>query len=75
VDASAPPAERPLGEEAGGGVGLTAPGEALDVQHPDAWPYDGGVRAGRSATQLAFVPYHAWGNRGPSTMRVWTPVK
>jgi DUF1680 family protein len=74
VDTSAPPAERPLGEEAGGGVGLTAVGVELDVQHADAWPYDGGGRAERTTTRLAFVPYHAWGNRGPSTMRVWTPV-
>ena len=74
VDTSAPPVERPLGEEAGGGVGLTAPGEALDVHHAGAWPYDGGGRAERTPARLAFVPYHAWGNRGPSTMRVWTPV-
>ena len=24
--------------------------------------------------EVAMVPYHAWGNRGPSTMRVWLPV-
>ena len=74
VDTSAPPAERTLDEEAGGGVGLTAAGVELDVQHAGAWPYDGGGRAERTTTRLAFVPYHAWGNRGPSTMRVWTPM-
>jgi len=24
--------------------------------------------------EVALVPYHSWGNRGPSTMRVWLPV-
>ncbi|WP_090945594.1 hypothetical protein [Nonomuraea jiangxiensis] len=24
--------------------------------------------------KLTFVPYHLWGNRGPSTRRVWTPA-
>ena len=24
-------------------------------------------------TDLTFIPYHAWGNRGLSTMRVWVP--
>jgi DUF1680 family protein len=23
---------------------------------------------------IPLVPYHAWANRGPSTMRVWLPV-
>ena len=76
VDTSAPPAERPLAEDAGGGVGLEAPGEWLsDVRHAGVWPYDGGPVTERDTTRLALVPYHAWGNRGPSTMRVWVPVK
>jgi DUF1680 family protein len=37
---------------------MTAPGEFLFVSE--------------DAT-LQFSPYHSWGNRGPSTMRVWTP--
>ena len=24
-------------------------------------------------TPLTFIPYHAWGNRGLATMRVWVP--
>ena len=27
-----------------------------------------------SATRLNFIPYHAWGNRGLATMRVWVPT-
>ena len=26
-------------------------------------------------TDLTFIPYHAWGNRGLSTMRVWVPER
>ena len=41
-----------------------------------AWPYryDEPVPAPASRTRLTpLVPYHRWGNRGPSTMRVWIP--
>ncbi|GAA4417253.1 glycoside hydrolase family 127 protein [Georgenia halophila] len=41
------------------------------------WPYQDHRPATepRSDTRLApLVPYHAWANRGPSTMRVWMPV-
>ena len=27
-----------------------------------------------TAQPLIFIPYHLWGNRGPTTMRVWLPV-
>jgi uncharacterized protein len=33
----------------------------------------GGRRFEGAAAQLTFIPYHAWGNRGLSTMRVWVP--
>jgi uncharacterized protein len=32
-----------------------------------------GVRFDGGAARLTFIPYHAWGNRGLSTMRVWVP--
>jgi DUF1680 family protein len=46
-----------------------------------AWPYegvDGGDAWSGSAPEsrvvdVALRPYHGWGNRGPSTMRVWIP--
>ena len=28
---------------------------------------------GASSAPLTFIPYHAWGNRGLCTMRVWLP--
>jgi len=51
------------------------------VHDASAWPYAGPaavpgvVGAGDPAGSLvaALVPYHAWANRGPSTMRVWIP--
>ena len=45
---------------------------------PEAsWPFS--YRAGSRADThdiglVPLVPYHLWGNRGPSTMRVWIPV-
>jgi hypothetical protein len=33
----------------------------------------GGSRFDGDPTELTFIPYHAWGNRGLSTMRVWVP--
>ncbi|GAA2078109.1 glycoside hydrolase family 127 protein [Microbacterium hatanonis] len=41
---------------------------------PRAWPYGRAECVATSATDVALVPYHEWGNRGPSTMRVWLPV-
>jgi hypothetical protein len=32
-----------------------------------------GRRFDGQAAELRFIPYHAWGNRGLSTMRVWVP--
>jgi DUF1680 family protein len=40
------------------------------------WPYRVGAGAPEAAAApraVPLVPYHAWGNRGPSTMRVWLP--
>ena len=42
---------------------------------PAPWPYGQSVAA--TVEQLGrvdLVPYASWGNRGPSTMRVWLPV-
>jgi DUF1680 family protein len=42
----------------------------------DAWPYGPAGPTGPAegnTHQVRFRPYHRWGNRGPSTMRVWTP--
>ena len=46
-----------------------------------AWPYAGrpaGADARRpdegEAYEVALRPYHTWGNRGPTTMRIWLPT-
>ncbi|RZT66427.1 hypothetical protein EV140_0101 [Microcella alkaliphila] len=49
------------------------------VTHHDAeWPFGAAVGASPSVEASVFevplIPYHRWGNRGPSTMRVWMPV-
>ena len=40
------------------------------------WPYATLPVTGTAAEprDVALVPYHAWGERGPATMRVWMPV-
>jgi DUF1680 family protein len=46
-------------------------------QDDAAWPYvaDAPTPAPAEAERLVpLVPYHAWAERGPSTMRVWVPV-
>lgn len=40
-----------------------------------AWPYgSGSAKVGAGDTRAELRPYHSWGNRGPSTMRVWLPI-
>jgi DUF1680 family protein len=53
--------------EAPGGVAVAGEGRTIAVA-------DGGPVPG-TAARLAFVPYCSWGNRGPSTMRVWVPER
>ena len=51
-------------------------GGALVEPADDEWPYGSGrngAPAGRSA-EITLRPYHSWAERGPSTMRVWTPT-
>jgi DUF1680 family protein len=40
------------------------------------WPYrpDGTDPVGSERVEVRLTPYHAWAERGPSTMRVWLPV-
>ncbi|BAJ74409.1 uncharacterized protein conserved in bacteria [Microbacterium testaceum StLB037] len=41
----------------------------------EGWPYAPPTPAATGdAEAVALVPYHDWGNRGPSTMRVWIPT-
>jgi DUF1680 family protein len=55
-------------------VGLAVGARETAVAERAPWPY-GRPPARRGAQQsLTLIPYHAWANRGPSTMRVWLPV-
>lgn len=45
-------------------------------EREEAWPYAGDMTAASAdPAAVPLVPYHSWGNRGPSTMRVWIPVR
>jgi DUF1680 family protein len=45
----------------------------VDVDGLEGVP--GVAAAGERGARLTLIPYHAWANRGPSTMRVWLPVR
>jgi DUF1680 family protein len=49
--------ERGADKRLGGAVVLSSAGRVLDG----------------NGAELRFIPYHAWGNRGLATMRVWVP--
>jgi DUF1680 family protein len=75
ADPGAEPVERPAGEALGSAaIALEAEGAALEAGLPD-WPYGSAGAAPTRPAALTFVPYHLWGNRGPSTMRVWVPER
>ncbi|MEV6813266.1 beta-L-arabinofuranosidase domain-containing protein [Micromonospora sp. NPDC051296] len=47
--------------------------------HDHDWPYrtdsaESAPVAGEQLDEVPLVAYHAWANRGPSTMRVWLPT-
>jgi uncharacterized protein len=56
--------EQPPDLELGGAVPVEARGASYSFA---ASPPE------RADRRLTFIPYHAWGNRGLSTMRVWVP--
>jgi DUF1680 family protein len=43
----------------------------------EAWPFSERPfePAVRGSFEVELIPYHDWGNHGPSTMRVWIPVR
>jgi len=51
-----------------------APSGSLETDDA-AWPYSRSVSSQVDLSGAAFSmhPYHSWGNRGPTTMRVWIP--
>ena len=69
-DAVADPAVSPV--ERDGRVWMPL---ARRVEGDARWPYaEGQGAASVTAVDVPLVPYHSWGNRGPSTMRVWIPT-
>jgi uncharacterized protein len=50
----------------------------LSTGSSERWPYldpEAGGGAQREETiEVRLIPYHAWANRGPATMRVWLPI-
>ncbi|MFC4008980.1 glycoside hydrolase family 127 protein [Nonomuraea purpurea] len=73
VDTSAPFAVREP-DDLPGSLAIIVSGTVRD-EATGGWPYLPS-QTGRPARQvkLTYVPYHRWGNRGPSAMRVWTPA-
>ena len=56
------------------GDGAAVSGRLLAAE-PAAWPYGDGAPVGWGQPVTArLVPYQRWGNRGPSSMRVWLPT-
>lgn len=39
-----------------------------------SWPYGSPSERSDGDLDIPLLPYQAWGNRGPATMRVWLPV-
>ena len=56
-------------------VGIKTKGTVVSLpENPSAArEYIGGSYPEETAVNLTFIPYFAWGNRGPSDMRVWIP--
>jgi DUF1680 family protein len=56
-----------------GGVTIAA---SVSRAREEGWPYPAAPAAapgGQDAT-VRLLPYHDWGNRGPSSMRIWIPT-
>ncbi|WIY81901.1 beta-L-arabinofuranosidase domain-containing protein [Propionimicrobium sp. PCR01-08-3] len=58
-----------------GRTGATMP--ARRVRHDDSgWPYGSTTDPEvTDAIEVPLAPYHAWGNRGPTSMRIWLPER
>jgi DUF1680 family protein len=62
-------------------TGIAPVGDPVTVHghtddQPDVpWPYtDAGPVGGQTPQSVPLIPYHRWGRRGPSTMRIWLPT-
>lgn len=58
------------------GAGARLSGWAVPRESAGGWPYREPAAAPRGAPlDVVLTPYHAWANRGPSTMRIWLPTR
>jgi DUF1680 family protein len=78
LDPAAPLEEVPAQGPSDVAVTVVARGRTSPAEADRPWPYlplttGATVTAGADVT-VQLVPYYAWSNRGPSTMRVWIPV-
>jgi uncharacterized protein len=74
VDPAAPPSEEPATGPSDVAVALRATGRRLAYPPAGSWPYGSAATEGAGPADLPLIPYYAWGNRGPSAMRVWIPI-
>jgi DUF1680 family protein len=75
IDDTVEPAETGRVGEADAGARLTV--SLRVVPEPtEGWPYAPELRAAEDAATFTaeLLPYHSWGNRGTSTMRIWLPT-
>jgi len=70
----------PTGPDAGARLTVTL---RVAPEATSEWPYESELNAASDAASdsdaeaftAELLPYHAWGNRGPSTMRIWIPTQ
>ena len=70
----------PTGPDAGARLTVTL---RVAPEATSEWPYETELNAASDAASASdaeaftaeLLPYHAWGNRGPSTMRIWIPTQ
>jgi hypothetical protein len=58
----------------GGVATILLPGSQSRRTDSSWWPYSGERSETTAAVDLVAVPYFAWANRAPGTMRVWLPI-
>ena len=77
ADAAIAPVEHAVAGPSDSRIRIAVDGTLIEAEPRPAapWPYRDGVAAPTTERASAeLVPYYAWSNRGPSTMRVWLPT-
>ena len=77
LDPNTPPVPTTATGPSDAAVTLHVTGHATTPEPDRTWPYTPTPTSGTTTedpVHLTLVPYYAWSNRGPSTMRVFLPV-